>query len=293
MNHSGTTAASPALLPDWGALRVSGEDAAAFLQGQATTDVLALKAGQIGCGAFCNPKGRVIANFRIGRQEQGFVLFVSSDLIEPLSRRLQMFVLRSRVKLENLAGQAAVAGAFETSATPEPPGEWPESWRLKDDTGRRIGLLTTDGGTHLVIESPLAAAWELADIATGFARITSTTREEFLPQMLNLDWLGGIGLEKGCYTGQEIVARTHYLGQLKRRLFRFSLAGETAPASGTPLTTATGDNPVAGQVVNARADGNGHIHGLAVVTLEAAEGHALLLGDAQGPRIQIKALNPA
>ena len=293
MNHSGTTAASPALLPDWGALRVSGEDAAAFLQGQATTDVLALKPGQIGCGAFCSPKGRVIANFRIGRQEQGFVLFVSADLIEPLSRRLQMFVLRSRVKLENLAGQAAVAGAFETSNALEHPGEWTESWALKDDSGRRIGLLPLDGCTHPKNQHPLTGAWELADIASGFARITSTTREEFLPQMLNLDWLGGIGLEKGCYTGQEIVARTHYLGQLKRRLFRFSLAGETAPASGTPLTTATGDNPVAGQVVNARADGNGHIHGLAVVTLEAAEGHALLLGDVQGPRIQIDALNPA
>ena len=293
MNHSGTTAATPALLPDWGALRVSGEDAAAFLQGQATSDVLALKPGHIGCGAFCNPKGRVIANFRIGRQEQGFVLFVSADLIEPLGRRLQMFVLRSRVKLENLAGQAAVAGAFETSETPGYRREWPESWALKDASGRRIGLLPLDGSTHPENESRLAAAWELADIATGFARITSTTREEFLPQMLNLDWLGGIGLEKGCYTGQEIVARTHYLGQLKRRLFRFVLTGETAPMPGTPLATATGDNPAAGQVVNARADGNGHIHGLAVVTLEAAESHALLLGDAQGPQIQIEALNPA
>ena len=293
MNHSGTTAATPALLPDWGALRVSGEDAAAFLQGQATTDVLALEPGQIGCGAFCSPKGRVIANFRIGRQEQGFVLFMSADLIEPLSRRLQMYVLRSRVKLENLAGQAAVAGAFETSDTPEHPGEWTESWALSDGSGRRIGLLPLDGSIHPENESRLAAAWELSDIASGFARITSTTREEFLPQMLNLDWLGGIGLEKGCYTGQEIVARTHYLGQLKRRLFRFSLAGKTAPASGTALTTATGDNPAAGQVVNARADGNGHIHGLAVMTLEAAEGHALLLVDAQGPRIQIDALNPA
>jgi tRNA-modifying protein YgfZ len=289
MNHSGTTA-MPALLPDWGALRVSGEDAGAFLQGQATTDVLALKPGQTGCGAFCNPKGRVIANFRIGRQEQGFVLFVSADLIEPLSRRLQMYVLRSRVKLENLAGLSAVAGAFETSDALEDSGEWTESWALKDDSGRRIGLLPLDGSTHLENESP-PAAWELADIATGFARITSATREEFLPQMLNLDWLGGIGLEKGCYTGQEIVARTHYLGQLKRRLFRFSLAGETAPMPGTAL--ATGDNPVAGQIVNARADGNGHIHGLAVLALEAAESHTLLLGDAQGPRIQIKVMNPA
>ena len=291
MNHSGTTAATPALLPDWGALRVSGEDAAGFLQGQATTDVAALQPGQIGCGAFCNPKGRVIANFRIGRQEQDFVLFVSADLIEPLSRRLQMFVLRSRVKLEDPADLAAVAGTFESPDSPEHWGEWPESWALNDGSGRRIGLLPLDGNTRLENQSPLAGAWELADIDAGFARITSATHEEFLPQMLNLDWLGGIGLEKGCYTGQEIVARTHYLGQLKRRLFRFSLAGETVPMPGTPLAAA--DNPAAGQVVNARADGNGHVHGLAVVTLEAAESHALLLGDAQGPRIQIEALNPA
>jgi folate-binding protein YgfZ len=283
------------LLPDWGALRVSGDDALTFLQGQATNDLRTLQPGSMGCGAFCNPKGRVIANFHIGQSGQAYVLFLSADLVEPLRQRLQMFVLRSRVKLENLAETARIAGLpasadVDASHYPKWAASGSEIWSLNDNSHRHLGLLPVSETETAGLPTLPQTAWELADIHAGFARITQATREEFLPQMLNLDWLGGIGLEKGCYTGQEIVARTHYLGQLKRRLFRFVLAGDALPAPGTPL--AAGDNPAAGQVVNACADDTGNIRGLAVLTLEAANSQPLSLGDPQGPQVQIEALSP-
>ncbi len=272
-------------LVDWGVLKVSGDDAGHFLQGQATTDVLALASGTLGCGALCTPKGRVLANFRIARADDGYRLLLAAELAEPLRERLQRYVLRARVTLENLTGPARVWGFFGGN-TSLPAGL---GWPLSDGSDRHLAILAADQSPP---GEPLPAdAWRLADIEAGFARILPATGEEFLPQMLNLDRMGGIGFSKGCYTGQEIVTRTHYLGQLKRRLFRFRVEGGECPPPGAPILDTSGDEPrSAGQVVNACPAPAGGSIGLAVIALEFAGQPGLRLADAEGAPVRLEPL---
>lgn len=292
-------------LPDWGLLKISGEDAAVFLQGQATCDIHALTPGAAGCGAFCTHKGRVIANFRIARGMDGFYLLTAAELLEAVSQRLSMFVLRSRVTLEpRIAGEGMLLGLLGTgtgkaleSAGLTTGADAPHGWRdfpgggvlmLGDGTERSILILDAgkspllgDLSQHLTPLHP--DAWRLRDIEAGFPMVVSATSEEFLPQMLNLDMLGGIGFKKGCYTGQEIVTRTHYLGQLKRRLYRFHGHVGTVPAPGTPVyDTGDAEPQAVGQIVNACREPSGKIQGLAVLPLDHAESPALRIREAHG-----------
>lgn len=292
-------------LPDWGLLKISGEDATVFLQGQSTCDIQALALGAAGCGAFCTHKGRVIANFRIARGIDGFYLLLAAELLEGVRKRLSMFVLRSRVSLAPMTGgEGMLLGllGLETDKALENVGlaigvDTPHSWRdfqgggiLRVENGTGRSLLVLDAGQTQLLENltrhlaPLHPdAWRLRDIAAGFPLVEPATSEEFLPQMLNLDVLGGIGFKKGCYTGQEIVTRTHYLGQLKRRMYRFYCHADTVPAPGT-LVSDTGDaEPQAvGQIVNACRETSGKIQGLAVLALDHAESSTLCVKESHG-----------
>ncbi len=261
-------------LDDWAVLRVSGADAAQFLQGQATTDIQTLAFGTTGCGAFCSPKGRVIANFRIAREQDGFLIFTAADLVQPLYQRLRKYVLRARVTLSLPdASERLIGLGGNTTGLPDGP-----CFTLNDHSGRAIGFMDPlSAPINRVAVS--ADAWRLADIEAGFALIRAGTSEAFLPQMLNLDWLGGIGLQKGCYTGQEIVTRTHYLGQLKRRLYRCRIEANSEPPPGTELQL---DGQTVGELVNVCAAGQGPYSALAVVTLAASHNESLHLAGCPG-----------
>ena len=296
-------------LPDWGVLKVSGEDAAKFLQGQATGDVLALAPGALGCGAFCTPKGRVLANFRMARGREAYYLFLARELVEPLQKRLQLYVLRAKVKLENLTGHASL------HALPGPdngealcamgitPADLPTVWNELPDLGvLKLGrgaitdywLMTlADAGEKpwLADATRPADAWRLRDIEAGFPLIRAATQEEFLPQMLNLDCLGGTSFTKGCYTGQEIVTRTHFLGQIKRRMFRLTCAGNLELSPGAAVVEVEGDTcKTAGQIVNACRNETGDYECLAVLSLEYADSPNLHAGSAEGPRFSRRPL---
>ena len=295
-------------LSDWGLLCVSGEDAATFLQGQATCDINALEDGGLGSGAFCTPKGRVIASFRIVKSRDAFYLLLANELVPVIHKRLQLYVLRSRVTLENLSDQYLLIGAMgpgiETALDkageefPETPGlRWSHErghgvMKISEDPVRYLLLLAADrdGGQEPFSQLPSFQpdAWKREEIAAGFPWVTAATSEEFLPQMLNLDCLDGIGFKKGCYTGQEIVTRTHFLGQLKRRMFRLCCRSDSPVEAGAVVyAELEGESKTAGQIVNVCRNKEGDIECLAVLSLELADCPKLRATDPQqGPLLQ-------
>lgn len=264
------------LLPALRALSVSGEEARGFLQNQLSSDLGTVTAGRGQLSAWHDPKGRVLAFLRVLPAPQGFFLVMHAGLLETVERRLRMFVLRSKVVLkagpavrgmraENLAELAATAGLH---AADEPfsaicsdafsamrmPGEI--GWLVVGDPGA-----TCDGGEDA------AAAWEHAEIEAGLPEVYAETSGQFVSQMLNLDHLGVVSFTKGCFPGQEIVARAHYLGRIKRRLRLFHAAGDP-PAAGEALADS------AGTVVRA-ARGGTRCAVLAIVPEDAAGPFAL------------------
>jgi folate-binding protein YgfZ len=224
-------------------LRFHGDDAKAFLQGQLTCDLDQVTAEQAQFGGYCTPKGRLLANFMLLSTSQGYLMHLPVDVSKGVADRLRKFVMRSHVKIEHesglgalgLAGPAAPAVLQLELAVP-PPG------RLA--VGRHANACVVRlPGDHFLVVAPsneMAALWEILakralpvgtecwnwlQIQTGIAWITAVTQDQFLPQMIGLDAIGGVSFDKGCYTGQEIVARSRYLGEVKRKLRRGSTRG--------------------------------------------------------------------
>lgn len=280
-----------------------------FLQGQSTCDVKAIKPHYSGVGAFCTAKGRVIASFRLLRAEQSFYVVMPADLTASLCKRLQMYVLRSRVVVEDLTPRRSMIGILGDGCEscldacglpiPQAPGAWMETpeflaFRLNDDTHRILVSAKTEAAQQL--GARLAAnlmpahpnIWHLKDIEAGFADIVAATSEEFLPQMLNLDQLGGISYQKGCYTGQEIVTRTHFLGQVKRRMFRGRCSADRMPEASDVLVETLGPEPkIVGQVVTAARESRESYQLLVVLAMDNAGSTNLRLGHADGPKAEI------
>jgi folate-binding protein YgfZ len=170
---------------------VSGTDALPFLQGQLTNDLRRLADGQRILAAWCNPKGRVICLFRVRSAGEKFGLALPAELVDPVLKRLTMFRFRSRVEF---AASADAAGLLSD--------EDPASFDLP--------------------------AWQRANLLNGIPEIGAAQSEQYTPHMLNLDRLDALSLDKGCYTGQEVIARTHYRGASKRRTRRFVAAAPVA-----------------------------------------------------------------
>lgn len=252
------------VLDDLRVLAVTGSDRAALLQGQLTQDVSAARPDATVMAGWADPKGRLLfAGHLFVAQletEQALALLVPADVADALLRRLRLYILRARAEV-NLLGMP-LAGLM---GSPGEPGEQP-GIRLHGHDRRHLLL-----GTPLAGDAGAGSAsrneWRLADIRAGLPTVTAATTGEFVPQMVNLDLLGGISFTKGCYTGQEIVARMKYLGRVKRRMLRFGVAGDPPPP-GTTLYAARG---AAGQVVvSAPAESGSEF--LAVVVLDDLPG---------------------
>jgi folate-binding protein YgfZ len=271
------------------ALSVTGSDAAAFLQGQLTNDVAALAPGNSQLSAWCSPKGRVLANFIVRRVAgDHFELLLPRLLLETVQRRLALFVLRAKVALRD-ASEAAVRigiggpAAAHCVAQLAVAAPTLQHWTAID--GGSLSLLP--GSRFIASVEPAKApslwaalgvaraagfpCWRWLTIRGGVPVILPPTQDQFIPQMLNLDALGGVSFHKGCYTGQEIVARTQYLGRLKERLALAHTA--TAAAPGARLFAPSfGDQPC-GTVINAASAPDGGTDLLCVAQLAAiAEG---------------------
>jgi len=282
------------LLPQWSLLRFSGPDAQNFLHGQLTCDVLALQAGASTYGGYCTPKGRLLATFLLWADATGYTLLLPVALAESIHKRLKMYVLRAKVKVDDLTPMLAcigVAGADAAKEIANRGGAIPE---------RLHGVLVNDDVTVialpvdrylLVLPRALAnavedaGAWDALDIAAGIPFILPATQEEFVAQMVNLDLISGLSYTKGCYPGQEIVARMHYLGRLKQRMFRARV--NAAAAAGDKLYSTDMGEQSSGMIVASTQAEDNHHNVLAVMQIASAGNTPYHLGSPQGPVLQL------
>lgn len=262
-------ASLPALLPFLAVLRFEGPDAATFLQGQVTQDTRLLADGRTLLAAINNPQGRVVALLRLSANPRGVDALLPADLAEAVVARLRKFVLRARVDVRVAADLHAVGFA---AGAPPPAGSTVGAHAcFHYGSGRKVIAVPEDALDALLARSPGPAAadleprWWSLDVAAGLPQVFAKSSEAFVPQMLNLDLLDAISFSKGCYTGQEIVARTQNLGRIKRRTARFRLPdGPTLP----PLAGLTLDGTKVAEVVMSARTG-GSLELLAVTSLEA------------------------
>jgi folate-binding protein YgfZ len=246
-------------------LTVSGKDGAKLLQGQITCDINDITETKSSLGALCNPKGRAITTFLLVKNGTDFLMILPEVLLESVKKRLQMYILRSDVTLTNSSDQLCLIGVCDLSQPTESLFNTTQqafiSVNFSTTQNRQLVIAETDTAIalwseqvdHQHFEPKNSDQWRYLDILSGIPWLTTETSEEFIPQMLNLDLLGGISFNKGCYTGQEIVARTHYLGKAKRALF---LAESNALLMPTPNSTiiddSTGTEQTIGKVLLAQ-----------------------------------------
>jgi len=256
-------------LAEVGVLRISGADARAFLQAQLTADVASLAPGAGELAAWCSPQGRVIALLRVATVPDGFLALLPRTLARPVAERMVRFVMRAKVAVADASGDLGAAGlSADGPGSVAPPADLPRAVtmiRLPAARALLVGPtadLATVGST--LPRSP-AGAWETLAVKLGEPEVYPATSESWIPQMLNLDLLGAVSFRKGCYPGQEIVARTQHLGRIKRRLFRYHVTGPAVPAPGTALLS--GQARVGEVVRVAGVEGRAEL--LAVVALES------------------------
>ncbi|SCY97707.1 folate-binding protein YgfZ [Pseudomonas sp. NFACC37-1] len=285
-----------------GVLAVRGVDASKFLQGQLTCNLNYLSDNRASLGARCTQKGRMQSSFRILLEGDGVLMAMATELLEPQLADLKKYAVFSKSKLtdesaawvrfglENADNALAGLGLELPSDTDSvvrhealiairvSPGR-AELWAPAE----QAQALRTRLGAELA-EADLNP-WLLGQVRAGIGQVMPTTRELFIPQMLNLQAVGGVSFKKGCYTGQEIVARMQYLGKLKRRLYRLQLDASELPEPGTALFSPTHGSSIGEVVIAARGEGN--IELLAVLQAEAAEDDNLHLGALEGPRLQL------
>ncbi|MBR7001570.1 MAG: folate-binding protein YgfZ [Neisseriaceae bacterium] len=215
------------LLPTLGVLRFSGKDARQFLHNQLSNDIQNLQQNQACYASYNTPQGRVTATMIVVPQNDDLLMIVAGDLLETLQKRLTMFVLRSQVKIE-MADHLGVAFRLPETVSPFVLPDTPliTHFAVETEGSGCLKLLLPHGGALLLGEKSAlppfdenaVQQWQTFEIQSGFAWITAATSNLFVAQMLNLHRLGGIHFKKGCYVGQEVIARSQYIGQVKRGL---------------------------------------------------------------------------
>ena len=297
-----STVATP--LVDTGVLRVFGEDAGSFLHNLVTNDVASLDEETVRRAGFCTPKGRLLADLTLWRAGPDFVLTLPLELLPAMHKKLSMYVLRAKVEIEDVTATKiliGLAGPGAVTVAAEIGGRAPESGRVRAFAdGRILGLagqryqIVVEAANAVEIWKSLTArttpvglsAWRWGEIAAGDPRVTLATQDQFIPQMINYVQVGGLSFKKGCYPGQEIVARTQYLGKIKRHMYRASLATGDAKAGDSVYAPETGDQSC-GMIVSAAASPSGNVEVLAVVQTTCAEAGELYLGAPNGPALRL------
>lgn len=299
-------------LADLGVIAASGEEAAGFLHNQLTNDVAHLGADEVRLAGYCTAKGRLLATFLMWKPADTIFLQLPLALQPAIQKRLQMYVMRAKVKLADLndsrvllgfGGQAAGAAlnawfpALPAAPYTSVSNDCGTLLRLADalDAPRYQWFASTAAAQDAwpALTAKLAAAgnsaWRWSDIQAGVPQITAPTQEQFVPQMLNLELIGGVNFKKGCYPGQEIVARMQYLGKLKRRMLAASVS---APVVAAGMEIFSGGDPEqpCGMIVNAERSADGVFDCLVEIKIAAAAEGAIHLGTADGPALQFRAL---
>ncbi len=284
-----------------GLLEISGTDAVTFLQGQVTNDVNLLTGNNAHYSAYCNPKGRMLALFLAFAHYDHLHLQFNRELLEPIMKRLKMYVMRSKVEIKDVSDSIVkfgingpqAASMLEAVFSKIPTVDYE---LVSGDNGAilkmpsvnadaRFEIFTDEINAPLiwealkinskVVEKP---HWDWLEIQAGIPDIELKTQEQFVPQMLNLDILDAINFKKGCYTGQEIVARTHYLGTVKRRTYLAEMTTNNAPTAGDKVLDSA-INEV-GQIVRVAANMANGFDALIELRIEAKEAGNMTCNDA-------------
>jgi len=301
-------AAVVAPLSDLGLIRASGVDAAAFLHNLVTNDINGIMPGDARFAGLCTPKGRLLALFLVWREGDDFLLMLPRDILPAILKKLSMYVLRSKVKLTDATAERALIGySVPAAVSPAPTlalGEavagLPRFGVAAVEGGQAIRLddtrwlLALDAATAASRWQQLAtaarpvglAAWQWLEIAAGQPRVVAATQEAFVPQMLNMELpaVAGVSFSKGCYPGQEIVARTQYLGKVKRRTYRARLASAVLPGAHV-YAPETGDQHC-GAVVSVAPSPAGGFECLVCVQSGAVETGEVHVGALAGERME-------
>ncbi|QJQ01560.1 CAF17-like 4Fe-4S cluster assembly/insertion protein YgfZ [Herbaspirillum rubrisubalbicans] len=294
-----------------GLIAATGEEAASFLHGQLTNDVQHLDSNAARLAGYCSPKGRLLATLLIWRDAQTIYLQLPRSLQPAIQKRLQMFIMRAKAKLADAGTEYAVLGLVGPAAA-NALAEWfpvlpaaPYD-KLDNSHGSLIRMADAAGSARYQWIAPVdtltaawpkltqhlkpsaSLAWRLADIRAGVPGILAATQEQFVPQMINFELIGGVNFKKGCYPGQEIVARSQYLGKLKRRTMLATIDSAAAQAGQEVFAAADPGQPC-GMVVNAEALDDSHALALVEMKLAAAD-DTVHLGAADGPALHFHAL---
>jgi folate-binding protein YgfZ len=286
-------------LTHWGVIRAVGTDAVSFLHNQLTHDFALLRPDQARLCGYCNPKGRLLASFiGIRRSDDEVLLICSRDVLAATLKRLSMFVLRAKVKLSDASDQWRLEGwvgdALHTLAKPDTEADLQRPWQKRSvadadlitlypalGQARALRLIDLTGTSHIPITPPFMALddWKALEVLSGVVLIQAETTEAFVPQMINYESVDGVSFKKGCYPGQEVVARSQFRGAIKRRGQLFWSPQALAP--GAELFTANDLSQPAGTVAQSAPWQGQHVV-FASIQMNALEASSSSLQDARG-----------
>jgi len=297
-------------LSQLGLLKFSGEDAASFLQGQLSNDVNVLDGSQSQLSSYCSPKGRILASFRLFREGEDFYLLIPADTLAATQKRLQMYIMMSKVTIEDLSDNTVRIGLSGEAAstvlkqhslnTPTGKNAYSQQNNVHilsiGELSPRYVLIGNSETLKPVWENAKAKlpikgynSWQYMDIQEAIPSIVAANVDAFVPQMVNLHAIDGVSFNKGCYPGQEIVARMHFLGKLKRRMYRASVQSQQAPKPADSLFSAkSSSGQGAGQVVSCAALADDNYEILAVIQISAEQEGELHLHSIDGPSLKIE-----
>lgn len=292
-------------LGQFGTLRVSGEEAQTFLQNLLSNDIREVSAVRAQFSSFNSPKGRMLASMLIWRKGDDFLLQLPRALCEPMRKKLGMYVLRAKVKISDASDEIVslgLSGADAQEILEKQFGKLPQVPLGFIDT-EQAGVLKFSG-TRFQINTAAQHApalwqalsqrarpagnlcWDWLSIRAGIPVILPQTQEQFVPQMVNFDLIGGLSFKKGCYPGQEIVARMQYLGKLKRRMYLAHLDVSEVPQSGDELFSADMESQASGMIVNVSLAPGGGYDLLAVLQVSSRESQTMHWKSPQGEALQ-------
>lgn len=297
-----------------GALLVSGEEAATLLHNLLSNDVRKLAEDRAQHNSFNNPKGRMLANFLIWRGAEGYRLTLSADIAAAIQKKLSMYVLRAKAKVADVSAERALIGlcgkadaALQAAGLPHPADPLSVSMCTASTAGT-IHVVRLDP-QRMIIDAPASIApaiwdalagagavptgtlaWQWFDVVAGVPLITATNQDEFVAQMLNFELIGGVDFKKGCYPGQEIVARTQYLGKLKKRMYRAHFDGEAAPPVNADLYSPAFGDQSCGKVVSVAPAPDTGFDLLAVLQITARDSGEVHMGAPDGARLEFAEL---
>ena len=298
-------------LSQYSTLVIAGDDALSFMQGQFTNDVEKIDADNSQINGFCNKKGRMIANFRLFKHQNNYFVSIKDDLVDLSIEHLQNYILRAHVAIQDVSEQLIHLG-LSGDKSPALLEEYIENVKTENDsvshnenyiairvagTQPRYEIFcslehakTLWGKLADQVDIVNASSWDYLNIQAGLPYIDSQTSGEFVPQMANMELINGVSFTKGCFTGQEIVARMHYLGKLKKRCYKIHIASEEQPKTGAKLFA---ENARAGQntgaIIMTEKNPVSGYDALAVIQIADTDSK-LFLNGADGPAVSVKEL---